>query len=102
MIVHVGQFFNKNITMHSDCALHKPTHICTWQVAGLPDYFQSNKPKSPKKQTKWQKNEKQTKFLMKRNQKQTILSPMNKTIKQVIFSYITTQMGFKNYLMFII
>jgi hypothetical protein len=46
--------------------------------------------------------EKQTKFLMKRNQKQTILSPMNKTKKQVIFSYITTQMGFKNFLMFII
>jgi hypothetical protein len=46
--------------------------------------------------------EKQTKFLMERNQKQTILSPMNKTIKQGNFSYITTQMWFKNYLMFII
>jgi hypothetical protein len=39
--------------------------------------------------------EKQTKFLMKRNQKQTILSPMNKTLKQVIFLILPHKCGLK-------
>jgi hypothetical protein len=39
--------------------------------------------------------EKQTKFLMKRNQKQTILSPMNKTLKQGIFLILPHKCGLK-------